>query len=54
VKAVLTDTGAVAECEALIAASVKEAIAALDGVPITEEARAALAELAVMATERDD
>jgi geranylgeranyl diphosphate synthase type I len=54
VTAVLTDTGAVAECEALIAASVKEAVAALDGAPITEEARTALAELAVMATDRDD
>jgi geranylgeranyl diphosphate synthase, type I len=53
VKAVLTDTGAVAECEALIAASVKEAISALDGAPITEDARAALAELAVMATDRE-
>jgi geranylgeranyl diphosphate synthase, type I len=54
VKAVLTDTGAVAECEALIAASVKEAISALDGAPITEDARSALAALAVMATDRDD
>ena len=54
VMAVLTDTGAVAECEALIVASVKEAIAALDGAPITEDARMALAELAVMATDRDD
>ncbi len=54
VKAVLTDTGAVAECEALIAASVKEAISALDGAPISEAARTALAELAVMATDRDD
>jgi geranylgeranyl diphosphate synthase, type I len=54
VQAVLTETGAVAECEALIAASVKEAVSALDGAPITEEARTALAELAVMATDRDD
>ena len=54
VAAVLTDTGAVAECEALIAAGVKEAIAALDGAPISEDARTALAELAVMATDRDD
>jgi geranylgeranyl diphosphate synthase type I len=51
---VLTDTGAVAECEALIAASVKEATSALDGLPIPANARAALAELAVMATERQD
>jgi geranylgeranyl diphosphate synthase type I len=54
VKAVLTETGAVAECEALIDASVKEAIAALDGAPITDEASSALADLAVMATDRDD
>jgi geranylgeranyl diphosphate synthase, type I len=54
VKAVLTDTGAVAECEALIAAGVKEAISALDGAPIPEQARSALADLAVMATDRDD
>jgi geranylgeranyl diphosphate synthase type I len=54
VRAVLADTGAVAECEALIGASVKEAIATLDGAPITEEARAALAVLAVTATDRED
>jgi geranylgeranyl diphosphate synthase, type I len=54
VQAVMTETGAVAECEALIAAGVKEAVSALDGAPITEEARTALAELAVMATDRDD
>jgi hypothetical protein len=29
-------------------------VSALDGAPITEEARTALAELAVMATDRDD
>jgi geranylgeranyl diphosphate synthase type I len=54
VKAVLIDTGAVAECEALIGASVKEAVAALDGAPITEDARAALAALAVTATDREE
>jgi geranylgeranyl diphosphate synthase type I len=54
VKAVLVRTGAVAECEALIGASVKEAVGALDGPPITEDARIALAELAVMATDRDE
>ena len=43
-----------AECEALIAASVKEALSALEGAQITEAARAALAELAVMATDRED
>jgi len=54
VKAVLTGTGAVAECEGLIGASVKEAVAALDGAPITAEAKAALAELTVTATEREE
>jgi geranylgeranyl diphosphate synthase, type I len=54
VKAVLTGTGAVAECEALIGASVKEAVAALDGAPITAAAKAALAALAVTATDRDE
>jgi geranylgeranyl diphosphate synthase, type I len=54
VKAVLRDTGAVAECEALIGASVKEAISALDGAPITAAAKAALAALAVTATDREE
>jgi geranylgeranyl diphosphate synthase type I len=54
VKAVLLETGAVAECEALIGASVKEAVAALDGAPITEGAKAALGALAVMATDREE
>jgi len=52
VRAVITDTGALAECETLISASVKEAIGALDGAPITEAARQALTELAVLATAR--
>lgn len=52
VKSVLSETGAVAECEALITASVKEAVAALEGAPIPPEARAALAALAVTATDR--
>lgn len=54
VRAVIIETGALAECEMLIGASVKEATAALDGAPITEDARAALSELAVVATARDD
>jgi geranylgeranyl diphosphate synthase, type I len=54
VKAVLTETGAVAECEALIGASVKEAVSALDGAPITSEAKAALSALAVTATDREE
>jgi geranylgeranyl diphosphate synthase type I len=52
VRAVITETGALDECEALIASSVKQAIAALEGAPITEDARDALADLAVMATDR--
>jgi geranylgeranyl diphosphate synthase, type I len=54
VRAVIIDTGALAECEALISATVKEATAALDGAPITEPARQALTELAILATERDE
>jgi len=54
VKAVLADTGAVDECEGLIAASVKEAVSALDGAPITDEAKSALAALAVTATDREE
>jgi geranylgeranyl diphosphate synthase type I len=54
VKAVLTDTGAVGECEALIAANVKEAMAALDGAPIPDEAKSALAALAIAATDREE
>jgi geranylgeranyl diphosphate synthase, type I len=54
VRSVITDTGALAECETLISANVKEATAALDGAPIPEEARDALAELAVVATARTD
>jgi geranylgeranyl diphosphate synthase, type I len=54
VKEVLTNTGAVDECEALIAANVKEAVTALDGAPITDEAKSALAALAIKATKRED
>jgi geranylgeranyl diphosphate synthase, type I len=54
VRKVITDTGALAECETLIGASVKEATAALDGALIPEEVRAALTELAVLATARVD
>ena len=52
VRAVITDTGALAECENLINASVKEAMAALDGAPLASEARTALRELAILATVR--
>jgi geranylgeranyl diphosphate synthase type I len=54
VRMVITDTGALAECETLISASVKEATAALDGASIPEAARTALSELAVVATARVD
>jgi geranylgeranyl diphosphate synthase, type I len=54
VRAVITDTGALDECETLIDASVKEATAALDGALITAEAREALTELAVLSTARSD
>jgi geranylgeranyl diphosphate synthase type I len=53
IRAAITGTGAVAECERMIARHVSEAIAALDGGPMTGEAREALAELAVAATARD-
>ncbi|MGH3304366.1 MAG: polyprenyl synthetase family protein [Streptosporangiaceae bacterium] len=54
VRTVLTDTGAVAECEHLIAACRKEAIAALDAAPVTGETRSALAALAEYVTSRDE
>jgi len=54
VRAVLTETGALAECEQMISDSVREALAALADAPFTDEAKAALAELAVTATDRTD
>jgi geranylgeranyl diphosphate synthase, type I len=54
VRAVITSTGAVAECEQLINQHLDQALGALAGAPITAEARAALAELAVTATARHD
>jgi geranylgeranyl diphosphate synthase type I len=53
VRTVITDTGAVAECEAMISRHVAEAVGALATAPITGEARDALADLAVAATARD-
>ncbi len=53
IRAAITGTGAVAECERMIGRHVSEAISALDGAPMTGEAREALAELAVAATARD-
>jgi len=54
VRAVMTDTGALAECEDLIAAYRKEAVAALDGAPIPADAMAALTALADIVTDRDE
>ena len=54
VRTVITDTGAVAECEAMISRHVAEAVAALVDAPITGEARDALADLAIAATARND
>jgi geranylgeranyl diphosphate synthase, type I len=52
IRAILTGTGAAAECERMIGASVAEALSALADAPIAEEARQALADLAVAATAR--
>src|SRR5215470_19388519 len=54
VRAILTGTGALAECEAMIGSSVAEALAALEDAPIAAAAKGALAELAVAATARSD
>jgi geranylgeranyl diphosphate synthase, type I len=54
VRTVLTDTGAAAECEHLIAAYLKEAVAALDGAPIPDIARSALTALAEYVASRDE
>jgi geranylgeranyl diphosphate synthase type I len=51
-RALLTETGALAECEMLIDRYVTEALAALDPLPVTSQAKAALAGLAVTATAR--
>jgi geranylgeranyl diphosphate synthase type I len=44
--------GALAACETMIGEHVAQAVAALGQAPITDEAKAALAELAVAATAR--
>lgn len=54
VRTVVTDTGALAECENLIAAYRKEGVVALDGAPVAADARAALAALADIITDRDE
>jgi geranylgeranyl diphosphate synthase, type I len=52
VRAVITGTGALAACETMIGQQVAQAVAALGQAPVTDEAKAALAELAVAATVR--
>jgi len=54
IRAVITDTGALAECELMIDRGVGEALSALAGAPVPAAAQAALAELAVAATARRD
>jgi geranylgeranyl diphosphate synthase, type I len=51
-RGLLTETGALAECEMMIDRYVTEALAALNTLPATAGARAALAELAITATAR--
>src|SRR5262249_23828680 len=50
VRAVIIDTGALAACEAMIGEHVAKAVTALGQAPVTDQAKAALAELAVTAT----
>jgi geranylgeranyl diphosphate synthase, type I len=52
IRALLTETGAVAECERMIGSGVADALAALSHTPMTDEARRALTDLAVAATAR--
>jgi geranylgeranyl diphosphate synthase, type I len=54
IRSILTETGALAECELMIDSSVAEGLAALTRAPMTGEAKLALAELAVVATARSD
>jgi geranylgeranyl diphosphate synthase, type I len=54
VREVITGTGALAACESMIGQQVAQALDALAAAPVTGEARAALAELAVAATARHD
>jgi geranylgeranyl diphosphate synthase, type I len=53
-RGLLADTGAQAECETMIDRYVTEALAALESAPVTPQARAALADLAIAATARTD
>jgi geranylgeranyl diphosphate synthase type I len=52
VRAVITDTGALAACETMIGQHVAKAVAAVGRAPVTDEAKTALTELAVTATAR--
>ena len=54
VRAIITSTGALAKCEAMIDSEVKQALAALSAAPIAPLAASALAELAIAATARAD
>jgi geranylgeranyl diphosphate synthase, type I len=54
VRAVIVDTGALAECEEMIDRNVAAALGALDTAPMTGPAKEALAELAFAATARSD
>ena len=52
IRAVLAETGALAECEQMIGSGVRQALGALADAPFTEAAKAALAELALTLTDR--
>lgn len=54
VQAVIAATGALAECERMIDAKVRDALAALSAAPVAPEVRSALTELAIAATVRRD
>jgi geranylgeranyl diphosphate synthase type I len=49
---IIEETGALVFCEEMIKGYLEDALGSLDGAPITAEARAALADLAVAATSR--
>ncbi|NUR88416.1 MAG: polyprenyl synthetase family protein, partial [Nonomuraea sp.] len=51
-RGIIEDTGALQECEDLIGDYLEQALASLEEAPLEQEARAALAELAVAATSR--
>jgi geranylgeranyl diphosphate synthase type I len=52
IRAVLAETGALAECEQMIGSGVRQALGALADAPFTAAAKAALAELALTLTDR--